>query len=440
MGGGGLLQLVAYGAQDVFLTGNPQITFFKLLYRRHTNFAIESIEQTFVGGTPFGGRPQVVISRNGDLLHKVYLQCTLPKSENNEAYVNKLGFRLLQEVEVEIGGQKIDRTYGRWMDLWHSFTHRSEKDAGFAEMALVDHSLAPDQGFHLEEERTMYVPINFWFSKGSAGAALPLIALQYHEVKLIFNLAQYGDLVKKSSVAPTSAVEGQNGTRVVTLGGTAADPDAPSGGWKLQLFADFIFLDTAERRRFAQTSHEYLIEQLQTTGPDPQAARSAHTIRLAFNHPCKAFYWCFVPDDAETGFDASGGTVRLDPFFNGSSQDLVKDSAYKSAANPIAAVKLQLNGHERFAERPGTYFQLTQAYQHHTRVPTTSFAGLYSFCISPEEHQPSGALNMSRVDNAQIQFQMSEKSKGQKGSFFIYAVNYNVLRILSGMGGLAFSN
>lgn len=435
MGGGGLLQLVAYGAQDVFLTGNPQITFFKLLYRRHTNFAIEAIEQTFVGGTPFGGRPQVVISRNGDLLHKIYLQCTVPASQTEEAYVNKLGFRLLQEIEVEIGGQKIDRTYGRWMDLWHSFTSRSEKDDGFAEMTLVNPSADPDQGVVLDEPKTLYIPINFWFSKGSCGAALPLIALQYHEVKLIFNLAQYGDLVKKS-VGSYTRVDA-SGSGLVVLGDASGTVTEPSGGFDLRLFADFIFLDTAERRRFAQTSNEYLIDQLQTTGPDPQSAKSAHSIRLAFNHPCKAFYWSFVPDADQTGLSSH---VIMDPYFNGSDVALVKDSRYKAAANPIGSVKLQLNGHERFAERPGTYFQLTQAYQHHTRIPTTSFAGLYSFCISPEEHQPSGALNMSRVDNAQIIFSMSSASASQSGSFFVYAVNYNVLRILSGMGGLAFSN
>lgn len=436
MGGGGLLQLVAYGAQDVFLTGNPQITFFKLLYRRHTNFAIESIEQTFVGGTPFGGRPQVVISRNGDLLHKLYVQCTVPQSATSEAYVNKLGFRLFQEVEVEIGGQKIDRTYGRWMDMWHSFTSRSEKDAGFSEMTLVNPMADPDQGIVLNEAKTLYIPINFWFSKGSCGAALPLIALQYHEVKLIFNLAQYGDLVKHANGAITRE-SGFSGSGLATLADASGTTSEPANGFDLRLYADFIFLDTAERRRFAQTSHEYLIEQLQFAGPDTQGARPAHTIRLSFNHPCKAFYWAFVPDADQTGLN---GITIMDPFFNGSSVDTVKNSRFKAAANPIDRVKLQLNGHDRFAERPGTYFQLTQAYQHHTRIPTNSFSGLYSFCISPEEHQPSGALNMSRVDNAQITFTMSTASSTQTGSFFIYAVNYNVLRILSGMGGLAFSN
>lgn len=435
MGGGGLMQLVAYGAQDVYITGNPQITFFKLLYRRHTNFSIESIQQTFQGSVALGSRVQAIISRNGDLLHKMYLEVALPAAPTGHAYVSKLGHALIKSAEVEIGGQRIDKIYGRWMDLWHGLTCPAEKAAGYEQMAGV--ALAPpsDVGFAppaitgKATATTLYVPINFWFSKGSAGAALPLIALQYHEVRVTIELASSPEILRAITDSSTNAATAVKPT--ADVGGVAAATGSvilPAGA--VALYADFIYLDTEERRRFAQTSHEYLIEQLQFTGEEAVENSNA-SYRLNFNHPCKAFYWHLEAVDLHE--------ATMDPFWSGS--DVYKtgeEDTLIDSLNPVSSVKLQLNGHERFAERPGSYFSTVQPFQHHTRIPQMKWDGMYSFAISPEEHQPSGALNMSRIDTGRLVLTM--KSNSDKYKLYVYAVNYNVLRILSGMGGLAFSN
>jgi len=357
--GGGLLQLVAYGAQDVYLTGNPQITFFKVVYRRHTNFSIESIVQSFNGNPVAGSRVTCQISRNGDLVHKLYLE--LDGSFTKEDTVGKpgVGHDAIDKVELEIGGQLIDRQYGDWMHIWNELTLPEGKKTGFQDMINKTGS-------------KLYVPLEFWFCR-NVGLALPLIALQYHEVKV--------NIEFKSTSGLTGAT----------------------------LYADYIFLDTDERRRFAQLSHEYLIEQVQFTGQEQVDTSKA--VKMSFNHPVKELIW------------------RV------SKGDYLEYKTVKSA-------KLMLNGNDRFSQRDGTYFTLVQPYQHHTNIPDSGQGvHVYSFALKPEEHQPSGTLNMSRIDTASLQIDNSTHTGGEDGDVMkLYAVNYNVLRILSGMGGLAYSN
>ena len=350
--GGGLLQLVAYGAQDVYLTGNPQITFFKVVYRRHTNFSIESIQQTFNGNAGKGKRVTCQISRNGDLVHKLYVVFTHNASITDAR-------KCIKKVEVEIGGQLIDRQYGDWMTIWNELTLPAGKKNGYEEM------------INGTSTTNAYVPLEFWFCR-NIGLALPLIALQYHEVKINIEFD--------------------------------ADPDFTDA----TLWADYIFLDTDERRRFAQLSHEYLIEQVQFTGSESLSATDTSlSAKLSFNHPVKELIWQRTDTDGTT---------------------------HKSTGN----AKLMLNGNDRFAERNAVYFTHVQPYQHHTNIPTeNSYINVYSFALKPEEHQPSGTLNMSRIDTAQLKLSSFAQSEG---AVKIYAHSYNVLRILSGMGGLAYSN
>ena len=510
--GGGLMQLVAYGAQDIYLTGNPQITFFKVVYRRHTNFAMETVEQTF-SGTPDTNKTVVAtVSRNGDLVGKMYV------TSSSGAMVN--GSTLVSSAEVEIGGQKIDKQTAEWMQIWNELSTPDSKAVGLKAMQC-------DIGTRGSSGVTMaQVPLQFWFNR-NPGLALPLIALQYHEVKV-----------------------------KVVLGAEAASAGA-------KLYADYIYLDTDERRRFAQVSHEYLIEQVQV-----ESAKAGKSHTLNFNHPVKELIWT------------------------------------NTAGADYGTAKLVLNGHDRFAAQAPEYFQLRQPYDHHTAVPkqnlpiaaqvstldrqttlesfpttvtgaignvnaapsaaasagsetahmeanvltiacaadnadavttkthkaglqlaivpilagtaadftlvgggdadvgTIFFATLtsdvkpttagvltlpistptsangtpvqlstiaeasgtstvqvfavtngnsaqartsqmtskincYSFALKPEEHQPSGTCNFSRIDNAQL---VTTCGTDMEGDDNIYAVNYNVLRVMSGMGGLAYSN
>ena len=397
--GGGLMQLVAYGAQDIYLTGNPQITFFKVVYRRHTNFSMESIQQTFNGAADFGKRVTCTVSRNGDLIHRVYLQVELPAlsglaDTGGLGWCDWVGHALVKNVEVEIGGQRIDKQYGEWLHVWNELTQCSGKKAGYGTM--VGESIKSDVSATTVPATTLYIPLEFWFSR-NAGLALPLIALQYHEVK--FNL-EFNELA--------NCVDGVTG---------ASLSDAT-------LYVDYIYLDTDERRRFAQVSHEYLIEQLQFTG-DETLVDGSNKFKLNFNHPCKELVWVCRSDAAEAGnwwfnFTTEGTASTLDAEFAG--------------VNPVTTAKLQLNGHDRFSERGGKYFNYVQPYQHHENVPAEGI-NVYSFALKPEEHQPSGSCNFSRIDNATLQLTSSMAGKAK-----IFATNYNVLRVMSGMGGLAYSN
>ena len=361
--GGGLMQLVAYGAQDIYLTGNPQITFFKVVYRRHTNFAMEAIEQTFNGSVSTGNRVTCTVSRNGDLVHRMWLQGTATTTSSSL----NAGHGLVDNIELEIGGQKIDKHYGDWLEAWSNLTMPAGHFTGYKTLTM-DNTGGETAG-------AFYVPLQFWFCR-NPGLALPLIALQYHEVKV--NLT-FG--------SPT-------GVSALTCA----------------LWVDYIYLDTDERRRFAQVSHEYLIEQLQFTGDETVAAGS-NNIRLNFNHPVKELVWVTY---------AGSDTLAL-------------ADTYQAAASG-GTCKLQLNGHDRFAARPALYFTHVQPFQHHTRIPAGNVF-CYSFALKPEEHQPSGTCNFSRIDNATLTM-----GAAAAGVAKIFAVNYNVLRVMSGMGGLAYSN
>jgi hypothetical protein len=545
--GGGLMQLVAYGAQDVYLTGNPQITFWKVSYRRHTNFAMESIEQTFNGQADFGRRVTCTISRNGDLCYRTYLQVTLPEinqhmkngssaaATNDGVYARWLDFpgeQLISQVEVEIGGQRIDRQYGDWMHIWNQLTLTSEQQRGYYKMVgnttqltfITDPSFndvdgpcesnAPRQVCaprNALPETTLYVPLQFWYCR-NPGLALPLIALQYHEVKINLDIRPIDEcLWAVSSLNCNSTAKAAKVTTAYNQSLVAAS-----------LYVDYVFLDTDERRRMAQNPHEYLIEQLQFTG-DESVGSSSNKIKLNFNHPVKELVWVVQPDEnvdycasLECG-QALYSTLGAQPFnytdaidalpnaihsFGGpdgvaadsgayiTSQGLFNDAgAVDTAAtsagdwwhpnsdysaprlgqsgivnsgvsdagtfvlsetsldmhcwgeNPVVTAKLQLNGQDRFSEREGTYFDLVQPYQHHTRAPDTGI-NVYSFALRPEEHQPSGSCNFSRIDNATLQLVLSNATvEGTKtAKVRVYATNYNVLRIMSGMGGLAYSN
>jgi hypothetical protein len=546
------MQLVAYGAQDVYLTGNPQITFWKVTYRRHTNFAVESIEQTFNGQADFGRRVTCTISRNGDLAYRTYLQVTLPEinqqmananapvgSDDRGVFARWLDFpgeQLVAQVEVEIGGQRIDRQYGDWMHIWNQLCLTAEQERGYKAMVgqtsqltyITDPAFANVDGPCSSDaprqvcaprnalpETTLYVPFQFWYCR-NPGLALPLIALQYHEVKINLDLRPIDEcLWAVSSLNCNSSVDGQKVTAAYAQSLVAAS-----------LYVDYVFLDTDERRRMAQNPHEYLIEQLQFTG-DESVGSSSNKIKLNFNHPCKELVWVVQPDanvdycsslecgtplfklfgaqpfnytdavdalpnavhafgteqsvagsvDPVTGQGNSQAFITVDGIFQqaGAQETAATDgwnanysqphlnSQQPSAPavsdagtfvlsetaldlhcwgqNPVVVAKLQLNGQDRFSEREGTYFDLVQPYQHHTRTPDTGI-NVYSFALKPEEHQPSGSCNFSRIDNATLQLVLSNATvEGTNtAKVRVYATNYNVLRVMSGMGGLAYSN
>jgi len=543
--GGGLLQLVAYGAQDAYITGNPHITFWKVLYKRHTNFAMEAFRVNFTGSPQYGQRVVAVINRNADLMYKTYLEVTLPDTTAATGGLTtdvlwtgdaqrRLGYALLKKLEVEIGGQIIDTHYGEWLYLWENLT--ASYDTSCKLDAMVGGSLGGTSTSLTScggRPGVLYIPLQFWFCR-NPGLALPLIALQYHEVRMNITLSSATDLVSKGAYASVSAA-------------AAALPQLKD----MALYIDYIYLDVDERRRFAQQSHEYLIDQLQY-GLQQTLTTASARIDLTLNHPVKELVWVF--QDAQKTDCGSDATIAA-----GFTQPFVYDDI-------VNRCRLQINGQDRFDERYGDYFWKVQPYQHHsggafwptknaqsrnnvlsvTGTPTnltqtaaltltnvtsatqpyTGFTGtllpgmtltqgattaiiasifpatattgsiiltastdfdaaaataafsttqastvfasdlditstgsatttyqaanpinVYSFALQPEEHQPSGTCNFSRIDTTTLVFDSitsgaagTYPSKAFPYNFRLYAVNYNIFRVMSGMGGLAYSN
>ena len=418
---GGLMQLVAYGAQDVYLTGNPKVTFFQAVYKRHTNFAMENIEQTVNGTASDSGRVSVTIARNGDLVSDMYVELkakgsiikTAADGVDDDCWAAE---RAIKDVELSVGGQRIDKHYQRWWRLYSELYLDEAKKATWGKMT----SPAVDAC-------QMFLPLIFFFNR-NPGLALPLIALQYHEVRLDFDLS--------------------------------SEFDQYTDGTTFKVWANYIYLDTEERRRFAQKGHEYLIEQVQHTGTDALAsAGSTKQIRLSYNHPVKELVFCadrgsvsaanlwnftstdvFVTTDA--GAQLAAGLSSVTPTsLSGAPQLIVTQGAAawtEEAAGPIDTFKLVLNGQDRFKEQSGKYFNSVQPFNHHTGSPVPGVYA-YSFALKPEEHQPTGTCNFSRIDNAQVAIK-TKAGNSTTQNLNMFAVNYNVLRIQSGMGGLAFSN
>jgi Large eukaryotic DNA virus major capsid protein/Major capsid protein N-terminus len=473
---GGLMQLVAYGAQDVYLTGQPKVTFFQAVYKRHTNFAMENIQQT-VNGTPSNsGRVSVTIARNGDLVGNMYvslLPATANLTSNNTVFdTNWIAERALADIEMTIGGQRIDKHYQTWWRLYAELFLGESDKYSWGKMTTSSCSAANAGGAASlnGNQGRVFLPLLFFFNR-NPGLYLPLIALQYHEVRLDFDLTSY-----YSSYFGTD----------------------------FQVWANYVYLDTEERRRFAQKGHEYLIEQVQHTGGDSTTSSydSFQLIRLSFNHPVKEFVWCYTNPNASAtanlnalwNFCTGTGNVQVTCntavfvnsnnyilphltgvphlYFapNGAAPGLFSGllpansgvgvantyswieecypSSYNNASGgpglyetgPLNQFKIILNGQDRFKEQLGKYFNQYQPYQYHSGTP---YPGIYcySFALQPEEHQPTGTCNFSRIDNAQVA--VSIKAGGISGAAptqKLFAVNYNILRIQSGMGGLAFSN
>ena len=475
------MQLVSYGAQDVYISGNPQITFWKILYKRHTNFAVESIEVTFNGQADFNKRVTAIINRNADLMYKTYVQVVLPEVgtvAGSFRWVHYIGHRLIRQVEVEIGGQRIDRQYGDWMQIWTQLA----TDAGTVraldsmigntpDLVLVKNStgLPLNQpcssneitqgcvGFAGTPAKTLYIPLQFWFCR-NPGVAIPLIALQYHEVRINVDFETQPNCMWQQAASSSQ------------VGSLAA----------ASLYVDYCYLDTEERRRFAQQSHEYLIEQVQYTGAE-SITSSSNKIQLNFNHPVKELFWVvqrdsFVDCSREAVINTTFGGAQpfnysddmdvsialLSSFTDDATNDTPQRTIGQSTGfssnfmlakllvdadircdgkNPVEVAKLQLNGQDRFTEREGSYFDKVQPYQHHSRCPSTG-VNCYSFALRPEEHQPSGTCNFSRIDKATLQLTVSINTvkDARTAQVRVYALNYNVLRVMSGMGGLAYSN
>jgi len=461
-GGGGLLQLVAQGKQDVFLTGNPQITWFKMVYRRYTNFAMESQTIYFDGDPDFGKRVTALVPRRGDLLGPITMEVVLPyitmSDGTSGSYVNSVGYSLIEEISLEIGEQEIDKQTGEWMEIWSTLsTPAGQQDAlnnmlgrvdGLNQPPIVVSSSACATGGYKYGAVKLYIPLQFWFNK-NPGLYLPLLAMQYHPIRINMKIRDLGGMIANSNMTASCSTLTPNPAKIVDL----------------RLWGDYIYLDTEERRRFVANTHEYLIEQIQYT-PHVSVPLGINTqnIRLEFNHPLRELIWVIQRDVMQTTHEwFNFGSTSL--YEAGLSRDILQDAT------------LQVDGYDRFDTRDAGYFRLVQPFQFHTSTDVKKFIYCYSFALRPEDMQPSGSLNASRIDNMNLVLNLRPDSNepttlsipvlgpnGEtlytdttrttvltrqitnpaytpnrgKAHVVVYAKNHNVLRIVNGFAGLLF--
>jgi hypothetical protein len=423
MAQGALLQLVAEGKQDVFLTGNPQTTWFKMVYRRYTNFAIESQIIPFDNQPDFGRRISVLLPRKGDLLSALWLEIQLPAIKDSVtqeplSYTNATGHALIQEISIEIGEQEIDKQTGEWMELWSNMTVGEDKRQAWNNMigktSGGSQGNAPAESVNLYGPLSLYVPLRFWFCK-NPGLALPLLALQYHPIRINITLRPLHQMFIVDNPSTSQPCD-----QTATIDSSTS--------MNMVMYGDYVHLGTDERRRFVANSHEYLIEQVQYT-PSISIDRTASTkqVPMEFNHPIKEMYWMVQRDMA----------VAAHQWFNYTNLSIGEISSYQ---NLISAAILRLDGFDRFDKRNADYFRLVQPFQYHTVVPFDDFIYSYSFCWKPEQVQPSGSMNASRIDSLTLEVDMNTTVTPERGNanIRVYALNYNVLRVVDGFGGLLF--
>lgn len=425
--GGGLLQIVAQGKQDVFLTGNPQITWFKMVYRRHTNFAIESQIIPFDNQPDFGRRVTVQLPRKGDLLGPLWLEIQLPALTNSLtgdplSYTNATAHALIQEISIEIGEQEIDKQTGEWMEMWSNFTVTEDKRQGWNNMIGkvqgASQGNAPANNVNLFGPLSLYVPLRFWFCK-NPGLYLPLLALQYHPVRINITLRPLQQMFVNDNPTTSPCDVAANASASIT---------------SMVMYGDYVHLDVEERRRFVANAHEYLIEQVQYT-PSISIDSTATTVQVPveFNHPIREMYWVVQRDVA----------VAARQWFNYTNLSIGENSGMtylNSYQNLINQALIRVDGFDRFDIRRADYFRLVQPYQFHTVIPFEDFIYSYSFCFRPEDVQPNGSMNASRLDNITVELQMNTTVTPVRGpaNVRVYALNHNVLRIIDGFGGLLF--
>ena len=567
---GGLLQIVAYGAQDMYLTYNPQITFFKIVYRRYTNFSIQSFEYSILDNPNFGLRSIYELDRTGDLITKSFLKIVIPSIVPNGnskfAWIRRLGHAILDMIEIKIGGQLIDRQYGSWLDVWFELAHYVELDRGYQkligdvpELTSLDNNVKP--------QYTLYIPLKYWFCR-HVGLALPIIAIQYHQIEfnMIFNsalsLGIYDSLFDVDILNTASIVSAS-------------------------LLIDNVYLDEEERRLFATIGHEYLIEQVQYTGVDSMVTERTQ-LDLQFNHPTKELIWFMkrgiytigelflaytnefdndwsdilvdvaitilsdsivllepavyeidnygnrtiispgesLPNDGsweefETGssrYTLNGHIlivnnsnksfwINTDSLLLGASYSItnkifgkifigldesititevkteitIRDISFPISSmidtrntsndivvrqfhnygvlidgsfNPVALSKLEYNRQERFDKRNGKFFNYLQTEMHHSRIPTDGI-NVYSFALKPEEHQPSGTSNLSRVEHQILTLYFKDTSLdgydlndidepiinilSPDNRAYVFGFSYNILRVNHGLAAIAYN-
>ena len=408
MGAGTLVELIARGKQDTYIIGNPQFSYFKSVYKRYTNFSVETIKQIFTESPDFGKRVTCIIDKKADLLSDIMLQIELPPLQNYISWVNGIGYYMIDYVELQFGGESIDRITGDMMNLWMELsTPAGKKEALYKMVGKNITFTSSSQSGALN----LLVPIPFWFCR-SIEKALPLISMQYTDVKIVVQFKQFNSCWYNLTPSNTAGPVPSTTPRITNA----------------NLLCNYVYLDVFERTKFAKTLiHEYLIEQFQSINGYHVAQNILNAnIRLFFNHTVKELFWTYRTTIATNAND-------YDNYANISNYNTPNESI----TTPLNDVTLRFNGNDRFEKLTETFFRLYQPYKYHSSG-TNNYIYMYSFALEPENAQPSGTCNFSKLDNVVLSLDFTQNIPD--GLVNVYAINYNILKIQNGMAGLMFSS
>lgn len=471
---GSILQLVAIGKQDIYLIKKPQITFFKTLYRRHTNFSREDIPQNFSHEPNFGKRATCIISRDsGDLIDNMAIRMILPAIPKNDvkfAWIKNIGHAILKFVEIEINGIIIDRHYGEWLHIWSQLTTRNIMDNGIDK--LIGNVPELYEFTYYKNEYILYIPLYFWFCR-TGGLALPLISLKFSDIKLniefydfdkcyilspthyikciddIVNFNNYEYIKQNDKYGIYSHYDSINKRLYYTplnkqylltseceiVGNTTkftAKPELNTCSLIVHhkslknikikdchILVGYVYIDIEERMKFAQSRHDYLIEQLYFT-PNIKIENTYTKVKLVIDNPCKLMIWVAQLDNMTEQNRFNYTNIHNESLF-------IKD-------------KIQLNSQDRLSDRPHEYYYNIQSLQH-TNNSIPRGCGMYSYAIQPTETYPSGTTNMSQIELIELKLTMHACiNVYNKATFRAYGLCYNILRIDNGLCGKLFIN
>ena len=440
----GYFQLSVTNEEDKYLVGNPEFTYFKALYKRHTNFAIENVVLNFSGETKmdnnYGKKIYTNIPKNGDLLHRMYLIIDTDYLGTHDELIDNIGvsaFSLIDYIELSIGDQVIDKHTGEWLHIYHEHFIDNSKNSLLCEMINIHNTTKNTDELHRDKDGLLYIPLIFWFNK-NPGLALPLLALNNSNIKLSVKFSSKNKIYNSKNLNKKFIIN------------------------SVQLLAEYIHLDTEEKRLFATNSHEYLIEQLQYNdfnnvpqkleefAVDDDYEKYFHKFNIPFNHPIKELFWC-IQDSSDNNQKLNIGNNIFNYWL-----DLNTDKRQ----HQVIEGYITLNGKELFEPKSSNYLMSVLKYQYHSGYGYTDLnvkknegadtftirydkgSGIYcySFALFPEKYQPSGSLNFSALDKVELNLRLRRKkdNTGNQKLIKFFAINYNILKIVSGQGGLLF--
>jgi hypothetical protein len=381
-GRGGLIQLVAFGSEDLILTADPQITLFKNIYKRHVDFSMESIQLFFTDIPGFNTTSSIIIRKHGDLLSRLYLEVELPYDINiNSYWTNRIGFNLINRVELYIGKKLIDRLYGLWMHIWTELTHTIDMKAIISKMVGTTYNDGFSEGLVCNTPHKLLIPLPFSFCRNT-GLSLPLNAIRNNQditLKFFFE--------KKENCIQSGLLPDGDITHV-------------------SLWADYIFLEVEDNRLYVQKPLEYLIEVVQHLERN-LVSPGSKSIRLPFSLPCKELVWVVYNLD-RTGDKFTDFTIG--------NNSMVKNVQFKFNTKNVFSS----------GARDNNYFNYVKPYQHHQKLPDFGI-NAYSFALYPEELAPSGFINFKHLDTAVMNI-----TTNGNGYIHIFAFSYNILKIKGG--------